>query len=242
MTDSDRESKVAAIAQKLDKTPGSELAATAIRAAVDAIPIVGGSLSTLIEQLIPDWKFKRLLTFVAELSVDVESVKERIQLDYLKKEQFGFLFEQTFRAVLENYQVEKLDALRNVLVNSMVSMDVNQEMKEYMLGLVGRLGSLHMRFVSLLEDPAIYYKTHGVQDEVSQVGIGGSMIQELRKCFTEMTDESIRAVWNDLYNYALVNTEGRTLGVMISDRGSRALKGCLTEFGRLLVRFIRSPK
>jgi uncharacterized protein YfbU (UPF0304 family) len=242
MTESDRESKVAAIVQKLDKTPGHELAATAIRAAVDVIPIVGGSLSTLIEQMIPDWKFKRLSTFVAYLSVDIESVKERIQLDYLKKEEFGFLFEQTFRAVLENYQVEKLDALKNVLVNSMVSADVNQEMKEYILGLVGRLESLHMRFVSLLEDPTNYYKTHGVQDEISQVVIGGSRMQELRKCFTAMTDESIRAVWNDLYNYALVSIDARNLGVMISDRGSRALTGLLTEFGKLFVRFIRLPK
>jgi hypothetical protein len=192
--------------------------------------------------MIPDWKFKRLSTFVAHLSVDIESIKERIQLDYLKKEEFGFLFEQTFRAVLENYQVEKLDALRNILLNSMVSADVNQEMKEYLLGLVGRLGSLHMRFVSLLEDPTSFYKTHEVQDENSQGAIGGSIIQELRKCFTAMTDDGIRAVWNDLYNNALVNTEARSLGGMISARGSRALEGRLTEFGRLFVRFIRSPK
>jgi hypothetical protein len=241
MSQTDRESKVAAIVQKLGNTPGKELATTAIRAAVDAIPIVGGSLSTLIEQMIPEWRFKRLLTFVAELSVDIEACKDRIRLDYLSKEQFGFLFEQTFRAVLENYQVEKLEALRNILVNSMVSSDVNQEMKEYMLGLVGRLGSLHMRFVSLLEDPPDYYRSHEVEDNSSQL-VGGSIMQELRKCFMTMTDDTIRAVWNDLYNYALVNTEARNLGAMISARGSRALEGRLTEFGRIFVRFVRSPK
>jgi hypothetical protein len=94
----------------------------------------------------------------------------------------------------------------------------------------------------LLEHPKNYYKSQGVQDETSDIAVGGSMMQELRKCFPSMTEESIRAVWNDLYNYAMLNTDARTLGGMISSRGSQALAGRLTEFGKIFVRFIRSPK
>jgi hypothetical protein len=239
MTDSDRESKVAAIVQKLDKTSGSDILATAFRAAVDAIPIVGGSLSTLVDQMIPDWKLKRLLTFVAELALDIESLQDKLDKDYIKTEEFGYIFEQTFRAVLQEHQNEKLQALKNVLLNSMVRKDVNQEMKEYMLNTLRKLDSIHMRFIGLLDNPAAYYKTKALSDG-SPIP-GGSMINEMRRCFPELNESVIRAVWNDLFTYGITNTDANSLGGMISTSGSKALESRLSQFGRLLVDFAKSP-
>jgi hypothetical protein len=48
-----------------------------------------------------------------------------------------------------NYQVEKLDALRNILLNSMFRTDIEQEVKEYLLNVVENLTNLHIRLVRI---------------------------------------------------------------------------------------------
>jgi hypothetical protein len=240
MSASERDQKITAIVKKLDKTPAKEHIPTLLRAAIEAIPCVGGTFSTLIEELIPNWKMERLQRFVAELAVDLESLAGNIDLGYLRREEFGYLFEETFRIVLFEYREEKLAAFRNILLNSMVRTDVKQELKEYLFSTVRDLGSLHMRFIALLENPREFYGARGVRDDAS--AIGGSIIEELRRCFPELDDPTIRAVWNDLRNSEIVSMEARNLGAMISSSGSKALEGHLTEFGRLLTSFIRSPR
>lgn len=233
-----KEDKIVAISKQLGETPAEQLAAANLRAILALIPFVGGAFSTLASELIPNWKLERLLRFVAALKVDLEALGNRIDGEYLKKEQFGYIFEKTFRAILLNYQIEKLDALRNVLLNSMLRTDIRQDVKEYLLHLAESLDTLHMRFLAVLQNPMEYYRKKQLTDVDS---LGGSMMTELRRCFPELSDGGIHAVWNDLYNYAIVGATSNNLGVMISSTGSRALTGQLSDFGKLLVSFIGSP-
>jgi hypothetical protein len=158
-------------------------------------------------------------------------------LDYVKTEEFGYLFEQTFRGVLEEYAGEKLFVLKSMLLNSMVRGDVKQETKEYMLSVVRSLSVIHLRVLGMLDNPALYYQSRGLQD--GGMAIGGSRMAELRKCFPDYDESVIRAVWSDLYRYGLVVAS--ELGTMISSSGSRALQGLITPFGQLLIAFIKKP-
>jgi hypothetical protein len=236
LSDSDREETIVAISKQLDETSAGQMAATNLRAVIAMIPFVGGAFSTLATELIPNWKLQRLNRFVAALKVDLEALGNRIDIQYLKKEEFGYILEKTFRAVVLNYQDEKLGALRNVLLNSMVRTDIKQDVKEYLLHLTESLDTLHMRFLALLRNPSEYYRNKQLQDNPH-----GSMMTELRKCFPELADGTMRAVWNDLYNYGIVSVTPNLLGAGISPIGSEALVGRLSEFGKLLVDFIGSP-
>jgi hypothetical protein len=237
LSESDKEGKITAIAKQLDETPVEQMAATNLRAVIAIIPFVGGAFSTLATELIPNWKLQRLNRFVAALKVDLESLGARIDAEYLGKEEFGYVFEKTFRAVVLNYQDEKLEALRNVLLNSMLRVDMKQDLKEYLLHLTESLGILHMRFLALLRDPSEYYRDKNLPDNPY-----GSMMTELHKCFPELADGAIRAVWNDLYNYGILNTESKVLGVgAASSPGCQVLNGRLSDFGNLLLSFITKP-
>jgi hypothetical protein len=79
---------------------------------------------------IPDSKGKRLLDFVADLRIDVDKVKDGIDKDVVKTDEFAYLFEQTFKAVYENYQQEKIDAFRAFLVNALIKTNVEAEQQE----------------------------------------------------------------------------------------------------------------
>jgi hypothetical protein len=237
MSASDRERKIEEIAKKLDETPAGQLAKVNLLAVLELVPMVGGTFATLTNELIPDWKLRRLNRFVAALSIDLEDLKDRISLDYLKKEEFGYLFEKTFRAVSANYQAEKLDALRNLLLNSMLRTDMKQDLKEYLLHLTESLGVLHMRFLVLLRDPSEYYSNKHLPDNPY-----GSMMTELHKCFPELTDGAIHAVWNDLYNCGILNTESKVLGIgAASSPRCQVLNGRLSDFGKLFLSFVTKP-
>jgi hypothetical protein len=54
---------------------------------------------------------------------------------------------------------------------------------------------------------------------------------ELRKCFPELADGAIRAVWNDLYNYGILNTESYFLDVGAASSGCQVLDERLSDFG-----------
>jgi hypothetical protein len=124
MPNSNREREIAELSKQLDEVPEGQTAKTSLLAVLELIPTLGGFIATLANDLIPDWKLRRLHRFVATLSLDLNDLKERIDVDTLKKEEFGYMFEKTFRAVALNYQTEKLDALRNALLNSMIETDI----------------------------------------------------------------------------------------------------------------------
>jgi hypothetical protein len=237
MSDSDRERKIEEMSKQLDEVPEGQIAKTNLLAVLELIPTLGGFIATLANDLIPDWKLRRLNKFVATLSIDLNDLKNRIDVDSLKREEFGYMFEKTFRAVALNYQVEKLDALRNALLNSMIETDIRQDVKEYLLHLAESMDTLHIRFLSLLRNPSEYYKNKHVPDNPY-----GSMLTELRKCFPELSDGASQAIWNDLHSYGILNTEPQYLGALAaSSPGCEVLDGRLTEFGNLFLRFITKP-
>jgi hypothetical protein len=173
--------------------------------------------------------------------VNLDRLGSKVDAEYLKREEFGHIFERTFRAVALNYQTEKLDALKNALLSSMVRTDIRQDMKEYLLHLIETFDSLHMRFLVLLRNPAEYYRREKIPDP--SPSSYGSVMAELRRCLPDLGDGSIHAVWNDLYNYGIVNTDPNDLKAHAysSPVGSEALVGRLSEFGKLVVSFAMQP-
>jgi hypothetical protein len=110
-------------------------------------------------------------------------------------------------------------------------------MKEYLLHLAENMETVHIRFLVLLRSPSEYYKNNQVPSNPY-----GSILTELRKCFPELSDDAIRAIWNDLYSYGILNTESQYLGALaVSSPGCELLNDRLTEFGKLFLRFITKP-
>ena len=69
----------------------------------------------------------------------VERGRRRVIAGYLSTDEFAFIFERSFRDAAENYQHERLDAFRGILVNAATRNDIKQEDKEYFLVLASIL-------------------------------------------------------------------------------------------------------
>ena len=237
----ERQKRIEEIMAPLKGKDGREIVLALGKGAISAIPYAGGIIAELIGVVEPDFRLKRLRRFVAELAYDLEKIRTEINSEYVQKEECAHIFQRTFRGVADNYQKEKLDALKAILLNSCLRTDTDEELKQYLLSTALELGTLHIRLVSILRDPTGFYLKHNIKDQRDSVGMGGSMIESLRECLPDIPEGYIRSVWNDLYNRNLVNTEAKMLGAMVSNKGSRNFEGRLTELGKQLADYITNP-
>jgi hypothetical protein len=237
----ERQKRINEILAPLEGKSAQEVVSAIGRGAISAIPYAGGVIAELVGVLGPDFRLKRLRQFVAELAYDLEKLKEKIDAEYVHTEQFVYVFEKTFRGVAENYQKEKLNALRAVLLNSCIKKDIDQELKEYLLDITLQLGTLHVCLIRILRDPQGFYAAEKIRDRRDMEQIPGSIAESLKECLPDVPEGYVRSVWNDLYNMNVISLEPRYLGVGIGGKGSKALEGRLTDLGKQLAFFITTP-
>lgn len=108
-----------------------------------AIPILGPAISNLFSEYIPERRQERLYEFLDNFLTELKYLKKdnaaKIDIDYLYSEEFGYIFEETLHMVTKAYQKEKIAAFKNILINSLLDKQVNQDIKEIYLHLVDEL-------------------------------------------------------------------------------------------------------
>ena len=70
-------------------------------------------------------------------------VADKVDTQILETDEFAFIFEKSFRGAAENYQREKLDAFRGIIVNSAIGTNIQLDEKEYFLVWVSNLSTVH---------------------------------------------------------------------------------------------------
>src|SRR5690606_36262179 len=99
------------------KVPPGEHLLNLLKAGLATTPFCGG-IASLMTDYIPSTKQQRLEEFVSEVSEDLMKLKHRVDENILHTDEFAFMFEKCFRGVAENYQAEKIQAFRGMLINS----------------------------------------------------------------------------------------------------------------------------
>jgi hypothetical protein len=234
----EEEETKAEIVSALERRSRSDYVAVATRIGVSSIPFIGGALTELVTQFIPESKKRRIAEFVAQLSIDVGRIHTRINSEVIRTEEFAYIFEQTFRAVNENYERAKLDAFRGILLNSIIRTDVQTARKELYLRLTRDLLPIHIEFLKVFKDPNAYIRANSIQmpQNISATGF----IEMIRPLFPQFSNSEVRIVIRDLYNAGLTNITPDSLGTMVTwNLGN--LQNRLTELGRSLVDFITVP-
>lgn len=154
------------VAKDLSKREFKDHAKNVVAAAISGIPVIGGPLSSLLSEYLPEWKEKRVLKFIYDLAEEFNRLEDRVDLDYINKEEFAYLFESVFLRVLREYRTEKLEDFKSLLVNSCVRQDIKTDIKEYFLSLINRLDVIHMHILSLFWDPDGFASKHALKPPI----------------------------------------------------------------------------
>jgi len=222
---------------KAEGRPFAEHLLNIIKAGLSAAPFAG-AIASLMTDYIPAARSQRLEEFAEQIADDLRRLQDRVIVEYLKTDEFAFMFEKCFRAVAENPQQEKLEAFRGILVNSAIRKDLSGEEKEFFLNLAMNLSTLHIRILRFMATPEEFLNAAGIP----QANIQGGFSHFFPVALPGVKLDVIRSAFGDLYRYGLISTDQSIFGTMTAGQGLQLLKGRVTELGQNFIGFCSVTK
>lgn len=219
---------------ELEKTPSSDHAVNLVKAAISGIPIIGGPISSLVNDYIPNKKKDRILNFTKQISENIERFEDEINEDFVKTDEFAYLFEQTYKLVLENYQKEKLDSLMGLLVNSLRESDFKADNIEYYLKKIETLSPLHLGMLRFLSFPVDCFAEKGIKPEDVK---SYDFSQTLQTYFKEVSIDVLKGTFGDLYQMGFTNTDKSIFGTTTANSGVNIISGRVSSLGKDFIKF-----
>ena len=208
--------------------------------AISAIPVVGGAGAALLEAVFKsplEQRKNRWLDSLADAIRELQDKVEELDFERLRDDEtFVTVATQASQIALRNHQQEKLDALRNAVLNSRLPNSPGEDTQLIFLELIDRLTPSHMRILALLDDPQSHTEERGISyDDL----LAGSVRQLIEDVFPELAGQGdfYNQVVRDLHAAGLSGVEG--VGGNIS--GSSMLARRTTEWGQRFIQFISEP-
>jgi hypothetical protein len=217
-----------------------DLAHTTVRAAVSAVPYVGSPALEFFNTVIVPPIVKRQQQWMEEVAEGLRKLEASgaIKMEDLQgNEAFVTAVMQASQVAQRTHQREKIDALRNAVLNTALHGAPDDSLQQIFLGLVDRFTEWHLRLLALFADPPAWYKKQNRKFPDYQ--FTSSLDQLVTDAFPELKQrrQLYDQIAKDLYDSGLMNTSG--LHVMMS--GSGAAVSRTTEMGLQLLKFITAP-
>jgi len=229
----------------MDTTPprrstGGEIVAKAAEAGLGSVPLVGNALAVAFVTAL-NWRLnERREKWLTELAEAVDKLGERVgDLDIetlADNDRFVDAVVAATRTVEHTHQDEKINALRNAVLNSVAPDAPDADTQAIFLDLIDRYTPSHLRLLTLWDDPTAWFASHdlappqGVMagSRALTVEAGLPEMQGRKDFYGLIADELISA------GMLTASLSGMVSGTSLMDR-------LTTDFGRQFVRFI-SPR
>lgn len=211
-----------------------------VRAALSAVPLTGGPAAELFAAAIvpplarrrDEW-FEGLAVAVKELERKVEGFKVE---SLSSNEAFISVVMQATALAVKTRQKEKLEALRNAVLNTALPSELDEDTRLMYLNLIDTLTPLHLRMLLLLKNPESWENVSGI---ATQPGAIGNVFHLIEAAFPEMRGRL------DLCKKAIRDLESDWL---IGNSQIRPIAGGAldvpetTSIGKGFLAFIESPR
>jgi hypothetical protein len=231
----DDKSLIEKIGKMASGNPGEHIL-NILKAGLATAPFCGG-IASLMTDYIPSSKMKRLEKFAEQFAADLNKLSDRVNQPKIISDEFAFIFEKCFRGVAENYQAEKLESFRGILLNVAIGSNLSEDEEEYFLNLVTNLSVLHIRILKFMAEPLLYLSAQ----EVSPDRIQGGFSDFFPTAIPGIDLEVIKSAFNDLHQYGFINTDKSIFVTFTAGQGLRLLGDRVTDVGKKFVAFCTKP-
>lgn len=204
---------------------------------------LGSSAYELITTIVVPLHEKKKREFLNDLAERLKKLEDEGKIDYqelAESEEFNTIITKAILLAQQNHQEEKMEALRNVVLNASVKLP--KEVAEfddlnYFLRIIEEITPLHILLLKTFEDPKMEADKRGVE-------FGNMMTSSskntLFKIYPDLKPKGdfIKIYWKELYDYALVKTD--SLYSMVT--GEAALNSLTTPLGNKFLEMIESEE
>ena len=228
--------------QQLPQAEAGDQIHLAVKAALSAIPVAGGPAAELFAAVIApplarrrDRWLQSLADALAELQEKVEGFSvERLA----EREEFISAALQASRAAVETHQKEKLEALRDAVLNIALGHSPDEDQQAIFLGYIANLTGWHIRILRFLQAPQQVAAGSGIRIGPT---IAGALAPILEQCFPDLHGrrDFYGQIVRDLNNRGFLNSGDDVLHVMMTASGLVAKR--TTVLADQFLAFIEAP-
>lgn len=208
----------------------------ALKAIVSAYPYGGGSVASLISDYIPKSREQRTVDFMTKVSEKLEQLQDKVDQDYIKSQEFEYLFQKAWRVAVEHYQSEKIAGFRAILLNSAIGKNATADDRDLFINILNGLTGYHFEMLKVFQNPIEWNASNGNRVRCASIMI--SLNQILNQCFPGWGEERIVVILDDLYNKKLSSISSDRIKTMQSGGGIEKLNNALTAFGRRFIDYV----
>ncbi len=224
--------------RKIDETHVGEPIISGVKALVAAIPFVGGSLNSLMNDYIPDFKHERLKKIVEKIGNDVDEIKDSLNEEYIKTEEFAYYFEITLKRSLEEFNEEKIRYYIGFLIGNLDrNKQSNNDEKDFYLKLIEKLTPLQLKIIRFLKSPENYFDEIDIINQVRDKIPNDSFLKMLELAFNEVDIDILKKSFAELYTYGLTKAGEISFEATTMSRGFDAIHGKLNQIGERFIIF-----
>ena len=196
------------------------------------IGIIATLLGTAISENLPNFKQKNQRQFIEQLANDFYNLKEEINQDFLKTDEFAYLLNKCLRLALEELNDTKRRAYINILTHASINPnDFNQI--DFYLSVLQSLSSFEVHTLAFFNNPKGYLEIRGIEEN----SVTGGMKAVLKISFPEFTDDEFKMVLKMLFCKGLTTIDETMLGTLTASTGMDIVAGRLKESAKKLVKF-----
>lgn len=220
-----------------------ELAQDTTEAILNLVPVVGGTIATTLTVALNYRLNGRRERWFSELAEGVNELQERFEgfdpESLADNEQFLDAVVTATRTVDRSSQREKIEALRNAVLNSALPGAPDHDLQQLYLSMVDDLTPTHLRLLTLLNDPPLWFNQRP-ELQRPQFNLSSNRIQLINAALPDLAekgDQVIERFYSALTSNGLV--DGQLQGMMSANG---AWQSVTTEFATAFLSFIADPR
>lgn len=191
-------------------------------------------------------KLKRLGTFCISLSESLKKIENKINDDFIRKDEFEDIFEHTAYKVMNEYREEKRLCFQNILINSITANICSSDKTVKYLRLLDNMGWIELKVLGVLNNPSKYNEDRGniiknPNDSINYWGIGlsGQNCVDILTQLLEENEEEIADALSYLENNRLIIKQSNAIRTQSGGNPIHILDDILTPKGKEFISFIK---
>lgn len=216
------------------KVESADIIHSLVKAGFSAVPVVGPVAAEIFSLVIAEPISKRRDAWIESIASDLKMLEERIDkfkiADVSKDEIFVTTLLHATQAALRSHQKEKLEALRNAVLNAAMRTEPEVDLHLIFLNLVDSLTPWHLRVLQLYNDPQGWCSRHGIPEPA--LALTSDPLIVLENAFPELQNrQDFRGqIVRDLATRGLIQGDEQWIFAPYT-----------TPIGKRLLAFIASP-
>ncbi|NOQ23734.1 MAG: hypothetical protein GQ564_00085 [Bacteroidales bacterium] len=198
-------------------------------AAISTIPIAGGAISVLLDKYLPEFMQRRRDIMVEEINKDLKLLQENFSNINLSDDRFISTFIKCTKLSLEEYESEKIEAYRNIILNSVIPAESDFDESTLFINWIQELTIDEIRIIKAIND---------IDDVVYKNVNSNDIYQLLKVVYPNLPADYLIIIGQDLMTKNIVM--GKNSYRKDNNKHSER-QWYLTNLGERFVKYITSP-